>query len=236
MQFIDIHTHHLTEAKNTKTITNIFAHQPEILDKNTENQLFSIGLHPWHLQTEGQKGLITQNMYAVANYAKLPNILAIGETGLDKIRLSKVPNQSSTEFALQKDIFYQHIKISETLQKPLLIHCVKAYTEILAIKKELKPTQTWIFHGFAGSSEIAKALIKEQCFLSFGYSLFTIPAKSTIFFPNMPIEFLFLETDTQTCIEKVYAQAAKLKNIAIENLQAQINTNFHRVFGKKREK
>jgi TatD DNase family protein len=68
------------------------------------------------------------------------NCFALGECGLDKI--------TASDFELQKVVFKKQIQLSEKHQKPLIIHCVKAHQELIEIKKELKPKQVWIFHGF----------------------------------------------------------------------------------------
>lgn len=233
MQFIDIHTHHMNLTnQHSKSILNVFAHEiVEKLENLPLKQLISIGLHPYHLESERQQTEIIKNISLVQQYANNNKVWAIGETGLDKSRNDKSPN---TNFELQKEVFYQHIKISETVKKPLIIHCVRAYNEVLAIKKQLKPQQKWIFHGFNGNAEIAKQLLTHNCCLSYGYNLFNSTAKATLFFKEMPLELLFLETDTInnsmnntiSDIEKIYLQAAILKNIKIEDLVAQILVNF----------
>ncbi len=220
MQYINIHTHHQDLDTNTKTILNVCAHEIYKLDKEFKlsNQLISIGLHPWHLRTDLQKKESAKNMSIVKQFATQNMVWGIGETGLDRIIIEN--------YELQKKYFYQHIEISEELRKPLIIHCVRAYNDILAIKKQVKPLQKWIFHGFNANNEIAKQLLKQECYLSFGYNLFNLKAKSSIFFEEMPLEYLFLETDTLQNIQFIYQQAAKLKNIEIELLSKQIHKNF----------
>ncbi len=231
MQFIDIHTHHMNPInQHSKSILNVFAHEIVenlenlLINQNTQ-QLISIGLHPYYLEGERQQTEITKNIALVQQFSTNNQVWAIGETGLDKSRSDK-----NADFELQKEVFYQHIKISETVKKPLIIHCVRAYNEVLAIKKQLKPKQKWIFHGFNGNTETAKQLLAHNCYLSYGYNLFNSTAKATLFFKEMPLELLFLETDTMnnamSNIEKIYLQAAILKNIKIEDLMAQILVNF----------
>ncbi len=230
MRFIDIHTHSLNPInEHSKSILNVFAHEIaeklEILNVNQNtHQLISIGLHPYHLESEKHQTEITNNINLIKQFANHHQVWAIGETGLDRSR--------NINFELQKEVFYQHIKISETIKKPLIIHCVRAYNEVLAIKKQLKPQQKWIFHGFNGNTETAKQLLRHNCYLSYNYNLFNSTAKSTLFFKSMPLELLFLETDTMTNIEKVYLQAAILKNMKTEELATQILINFENLIFK----
>ena len=56
---------------------------------------------------------------------------------------------------LQLAVFKEQVKLSEKLGLPLIIHCVKAMDELLAVKKEFRPQQAWIWHGFRGKTGIS---------------------------------------------------------------------------------
>ncbi|WBX74775.1 TatD family hydrolase [Tenacibaculum pacificus] len=152
------------------------------------------------------------------------NCYAVGECGLDK--LSKV------NYTLQISIFKEHIKLSEEFKKPLIIHCVKAFQDILRLKKELKPTQKWIIHGFNKNSQIATDFIKNDCFLSFGKALLTSTKLQEVFL-KIPLENIFLETDENTIkIACIYKKASDIKNIEIEKIEQNIHQNFNKIFKK----
>ena len=123
---------------------------------NTVAAYCSAGLHPWYLSVEtfdaASDWLLEQ--------AQSPQVIAIGEAGLDKL--------ISPPWALQLAAFQRCVEISETTQKPLLIHCVRAFNEIIALKKLAQPQQPWIFHGFNKNQQTADMLLNEGCFLSFG--------------------------------------------------------------------
>jgi Tat protein secretion system quality control protein TatD with DNase activity len=55
-------------------------------------------------------------------------------------------------FDLQKDVFLKQIDIAETQKKPIIIHCVKAYSELLEIlkSKNLKILSFFCFECTAG--------------------------------------------------------------------------------------
>ena len=145
MEYFDMHAHH-----------KCFGIENIDYPAKTPDRWFSVGVHPWYLTFENKKDYIN---YVLANsentYCK-----AIGECGLDKI--------CNTDFELQKDVFVEMIDISEKKKKPLIIHCVKAFNEIIELHKKLKPAQKWIIHGFRGKPELAKILTDIGIMLSFG--------------------------------------------------------------------
>jgi TatD DNase family protein len=50
----------------------------------------------------------------------------------------------------------------------MLLHVVKAYPEIIALKRELRPTMPWIIHGFRGKPQLASELLSHGFYLSVG--------------------------------------------------------------------
>jgi TatD DNase family protein len=177
-------------------------------------QMCSVGLHPWHINERYEQELET-----IARFASSPQVVAIGETGLDKL--------TETPFYLQQEVFLQQAAIAAKVQKPLIIHCVKAYPEIIRLKKELNPQNTWIIHGFRGKEPIAQELILHNFCLSFGKGLDYL--EKTIC--SVPLERVFFETDDSlTDIEQVYETFAKIRSVSIETLKDQINKNFDQIF------
>ncbi len=211
-KFVNIHTHHEKSSVKMQSILNIFAQEAssKIVTLPT-NQLISIGLHPWHLATidENATHKLFENTQKLLTH---PQVWAIGETGLDK--------QIPINLARQQAVFQAHIQWSEQYQKPLIVHCVKAYSEVLTIRKATKAQQRWILHGFNGSKELAWAFIEAGCKLSFGHLLFVSQSKACRLFPSLPLEACYLETDdkAELSIQQVYTQASNLRGIALEKL------------------
>jgi TatD DNase family protein len=216
LPLIDIHTH---LPFNTKHILAIHSHSLHIDFEPEPHTRYAVGLHPWFLkQCEPEVALNT-----LQNIASHPQIWAIGEAGIDR--------KIDTALSEQNDIFVKQIHIAEKYQKPMIIHCVKAYSDILGIHKSLHPTQAWIWHGYTGNQIIAEQIISRGGFLSFGKWLFEEKSKIPELFKILPLEHIFLETDDDPLdIEDVYIQAAKLKNISLESLQKQISINFASIF------
>lgn len=179
--YINIHTHHASQNPSERVIEWV-------------QDIDSIGVHPWHAD-EANIEVIDRLVYNLQNDVN-HHIKAIGECGLDK--LCTVPLQ------IQIDVFRQQVLISERFQLPVIIHCVKAMDELLALKKELQPTQPWIWHGFRGKPQQLQQLINNGFYISFG---FKYNRESLI---ACPLERMFLETDDDPRpIRLLYEQVLK---------------------------
>ncbi|WP_370408070.1 TatD family hydrolase [Tenacibaculum dicentrarchi] len=212
MKFINIHTH--TNSDENFSILNCY---PNSTSFNTP---FSIGIHPWFILEEK----IEDEVLFIKKKLLHKNCYAIGECGLDKL--------SEVNYALQIPVFKEHVKLSEEFKKPLIIHCVKAFQDILRLKKELKPTQKWIIHGFNKNSQVTTDFIKNDCFLSFGKALLTSTKLQEVFL-NIPLDKIFLETDdAKIDISTVYEKASNIKKISMKKLQKNIHQNFNTIFTK----
>jgi TatD DNase family protein len=187
-------------------------------NQNDLNALYSFGIHP-------NETLIHDfNVENFENEINQSNCVAIGECGLDK--------NISVPLETQISLFKKQIAVSEKHELPIIIHCVKAWNEILAIKKELKPNQLWIYHGFRKSNLVESAL-DSGCYVSIGTAII-YDQKLQQSIEKIPLEKLFLETDDDRSksIREVYESVASLKNISINELQEQILKNFALVFRK----
>ena len=119
--YVNIHSHQIHSEQQVLAIHNLFAHEPV-----PEEGLFSIGWHPWYLNDFET----TEIFKVLEEKAVLSQIVAIGETGLDKA--------ITIDWNKQTDVFRFHVEIANKLQKPLIIHCVRAYSELIKFKKEFK--------------------------------------------------------------------------------------------------
>lgn len=153
---------------------------------------------------------------------QLKQCLALGECGLDK-RI-EIPME------LQIAVFEKQIALAEKYQKPLVLHLVAAFDELIAIKNRLQISVPIIIHGFSKNQQVAKQLIDNGLYLSFGKYLLRNPDLESVF-QSIPNDRFFLETDTiEETLQEVYILAAKYKNIPIEDLKEIVNSNFNSVF------
>ncbi len=178
-----------------------------------EADFFSVGIHPWHVEKDVTKSL-TDELYPKAYKA-----FAIGECGLDK--------SSSCNFDKQIEVFEAQIAISEKLKKPLIIHAVRTYPDIIALHKKHNPVQAWIIHGFRGNMHNMKACTKHGIYLSYGALLMRDIKNHNAVFRNTPDNLVFLETDESNIgIRDIYEHAAYIKAIPVNTLTRQIYDNF----------
>ena len=155
----------------------------------------------------------------------LENCLALGECGLDK--------RIDIPMDIQIRVFEQQLLLAEKYKKPVVIHCVAAFQEVIEIKKRLQLTIPMLIHGFSKNEMILKELIKNDFYISFGKYLIRNPDLETVF-QSVPNDRFFLETDTiEETIQEVYALAAPYKKCNVKALEKIIISNFETVFNRK---
>ena len=215
--YIDIHTHQdYSQREGILSVLNIRLQQP--LPAIPETALFMIGLHPWDTESS------TLDLDFLKTVSSQSNCFGIGECGIDRLRGSNIDYQIS--------VFEQQAKLAESLDKPLIIHCVRAWLEIIEIKSKINATVPWIIHGFRGKARTAYELLNKGFYLSFGESILSMNAVLTEIVRNTPDNRLFLETDEgKHDIEEIYHAASVIKNIPLEKLQDIIISNFNAIIG-----
>jgi len=214
MQFLNLHTH---EARNQSNVLEVINQYPDTFDATVP--YYSIGIHPWRIQ----KDRVEADFSIIAEKSRNASCLAIGECGLDK--------KIEIPLEVQLPIFERQLRLAQELGKPVIIHCVAAYQEVIETKKRLKIEVPMIIHGFSKKEQVARSLLDNGFYLSFGKWLLRNPDLKQSFL-SVPDDRFFLETDTAgEGIEQVYEVAARYKNIGLERLQEITTANFKHVFG-----
>ena len=215
MIYYNLHTHSEPSDDATVAIVNVYPKEYPSRSKH-----FSIGIHPWYIDEEN-----LENELAIIEKAlQDKNCLAIGECGIDK--------KIETNIDLQTQIFERQLLLAEKYQMPVILHCVAAYDELIAMKNELNITVPLIIHGFAKSPEMAQQLESHGFILSFGKYLLRNPDLGDSLTAIADQRFL-LETDnSEETIQEVYNRAAEAKNITLTELHSIIERNFARIFSK----
>lgn len=168
---LDIHTHH--HDRHDAVINLNDGEMP------LDAYIYSAGVHPWDTVLPDEE--IDLRMERVAYLSRLPQVVAIGEAGLDRLR--------GTSLDLQREILMRQVAISESAGKPMILHVVKAFPEIIRLRKELKPSQSWIIHGFRGKPQLAEELLRAGFHISLGEHFNPVSAAV------IPPDRLFVETD-----------------------------------------
>lgn len=215
--FIDIHTHNRAIPENTVSVINLFPGDniPAFQGRN----FFSVGLHPWKVSNESKDNRL---MLMMEDALEFDHLLFVGECGLDKF--------AENELNEQIRAFKAQAFMAEEYEKPLIIHCVKAWNEMVQLHNEIKPSVPWIFHGYNGNIQLTHQLSEKNILFSFGHLLFNDRAKAIESLKYLPLEKIFLETDEYDgTVEDIYKRAADLKNIPLKTLKEAIWHNFNRI-------
>lgn len=220
MNLYDIHTHDSIIPENDDDtvpryrlyhILNTYPLGFEYAKDSKICSAFSCGVHPWYSE-DAQPQISFLKEIAVDD-----RIVAIGETGLDRLK--------GPDINIQENIFIQQIELSEYLKKPLIIHCVKAWDELLHLKKSIKPSQRWIIHGYRGKPELTKQLLAHYFYFSIG-ERFNSDSLQII-----PKDRLFCETDeSDIALTKIYENIADTLDLSIEELALIIEKNIFETF------
>ena len=209
LMLLDIYTHHLSEDPSNAILNCEIKNQP------IPNNAFyiSVSIHPWQLTYDNSQLQLEWLLTTLTD----KRVIAIGEVGLDKL--------CTTPFDLQNNIFCNIIDIASQYNLPLIIHAVKTTNELIMLKKQIQPKNAWIIHGFRGKKELAKSLIEQGFYLSFGERYNPQSLQST------PVDRLLFETDESTInINYLYEQAAILRGVTINQLKRTTQETMNKIF------
>lgn len=221
--YVNTHTHQIGEGihiLNLDALSPTF--EPGDVSSPTDDTLFySIGIHP--LCLEEHQEVAWQN---IASSLQHPRVIAIGECGLDR--------RGKTPIALQLALLSKHLQLATQARKPLIIHCVKAYSELIAWHKSLSPSVPCIIHGYNNNLHILSPLLAHHFYISFGPALLQPHSNASQVISHVPLTSLFLETDDkETPIDQVYHAASQWLNIPLAKLRQQLWENYTTTFSTK---
>lgn len=182
----DIHTHNPSRRDNA--IISGSPGQVARWSRLWPDAQFSAGIHPWDTAALATSEELEPQLQLLEQTAMLPQVTAIGETGLDALRGAPLDTQ--------EEILRRHIAISEKLGKPLILHIVRAADRLLHIRRSLLPTlsQPWIWHGFRGKPRFAQQFLSlateaSPAYISLGANFNPATARA------VPADSLLTETD-----------------------------------------
>ena len=212
--YLDLHTHHVRLLPETIELRS--CHLSEVGSLPTHPSLYySIGLHPWFPEE-----LREDSLPRLREALGASRVLALGEAGLDKVT-------QHTTLSTQICLLRAQIQLSEELGLPLILHLVRAQDDLLRLRKELRPDQPWIIHGFRGGINQARQLLRAGLYLSFGRhfhpeSLATAHTEGRA----------FLETDDDATLSilSVYQAASEVLQTETAELRYQLYTRARILF------
>jgi TatD DNase family protein len=215
--FIDIHTHGAVPAPGIFSVETLMAHE-ERIPVETAGLAYTSGIHPWNLDDQNHDRLLSY----VEETAASESVIAVGEAGFDKIK--------GPAMDLQQRTFEEQVYIAERLRKPVVVHCVRAWEELMAEHKKLKPAMPWLVHGFRGKPELGMQLISKGMYLSFWFNYILRPESAQLL-KNLPKERIFLETDgADVNIREIYNKVSSDLGITTDELKNTILINYKTFF------
>ena len=206
--FTDAHTHRTPPAE-VLALRNL-AYPEETAESSS--MLYSAGIHP--------RDLLKLDFEPLESYLAEHGCAAVGECGLDRT--------AEADFAFQEACFLRHAELAEKHSLPLVIHCVRAYPELIRLKKCRKSSVPWVVHGFRGNEETAHELLKHGFTLSLSPVL--LRHAGSLSPEIMDVGFLLETDDAQENIKELYTIAARPAGTSPEELKERVHRLFTGIF------
>lgn len=144
----------------------------------------AFGIHPWKAHT-AMPGWETR---LAGLLDRFPHA-SIGECGLDGWVDEPAPG-------IQMPVFLAQLRLARRMDRPLTIHCLKAWQPLFEAFQQAPPPSRFLMHSFGGSIEIARRLLPLGAFFSFsGYFLHSRKSAVVEVFRQLPMDRILLETD-----------------------------------------
>jgi len=213
--YLNFHAHQQLPGDDEIVIQSKFL-QEDLIAAMSDKIFFTSGLHPWHA------GFLTETEIRnrLEKLVLDKRIIAIGETGIDKI---KGPGLSTQEKVLKV-----HMEIAENHQLPLIIHSVKAHNEILKLKIDSRSKIPWVIHHFNGSKQMALDFIEHGFYLSVCHHIKNNSSRLSEYLNKLPLNRLFLETDDfDVDIKELYHVASEKFGITVHEMKRQLIKNLY---------
>ncbi len=197
------------------------------------NFFASVGVHPDH------EDRVAVDPARLAELARHPRVVAIGETGLDYYRVSG-------DLEWQRERFRAHIRAARDCRKPLVVHTREAADDTLRIMREEGAAEVGgVMHCFTESQEVAEAAVSLGFHISFsGIVTFKNSGRLKEVARRVPLDRLLVETDSPylapvphrgktnrpALVRHVAEEVARLRGMRLEDVARATTGNFRRLF------
>lgn len=195
----------------------------------------AVGVHP-HDVINADEGCISELAELVSQSKK---VVAIGETGLDYF-------YDNSPRDMQKIWFARQINLARELKKPVIVHDREAHEDTLRIITGEKAKEAGgVLHCYTGSVEMAREILKNNFYISFGGAITFKNAKRAIEVVRyVPDDRLLIETDCPYLTPEPYRgrrnesgyvrlvaeKIAEIKNIGLDEVVSKTAENAKRLF------
>ncbi|MGR5141306.1 TatD family hydrolase [Photobacterium sp. DNB23_23_1] len=171
--------------RNWQAVRDLSARFPQLY--------FGLGLHPF-FSVEHDVSTLIQLEYELASEAeqrekKQSHCVAVGECGLDFAIVNADRDQQISLLAAQ-------LQLANRFELPVILHCRKAFPELLRVLRQNMPIAGGVYHGFSGSHQQAVQLIDLGIKIGVGGTItYRRANKTRNTIAALPLDALLLETD-----------------------------------------
>lgn len=212
---VDIHTHSSEKRAGVLALRSLRFDSEVPASGGT----CSLGIHPW----DAQEAHVGDKLDRLNRLAHSDGVLALGECGVDRA--------IATPVAQQLRVFEAQVAMAEDAGKPLVLHCVRAVADLLAVHRRLRPAMPWILHGFSGNVDTAAQCLRAGWYLSFGAALLEQRPRLIEAFRSIPLDRVLIESDERPdVLRDVYHAAAAMHGLSIEAFAARVYGNAVALF------
>ncbi|WP_348945314.1 TatD family hydrolase [Chitinibacter sp. FCG-7] len=223
-------SHALCVAVNLPELPSVLA-----LAAAHQNIFASVGVHPDYEDTP------EPSVAQLLELAKMPKVVAIGETGLDYFRLTG-------DLEWQRERFRTHIRAAREASLPLIIHTRASSEDTIRIMREERADEVGgVMHCFTESWEVAQQAMELGFYISLsGIVTFKKAEELKDVARKMPLERLLIETDSPylapmphrgkqnqpAWVRHVAEHIAELKGISLQEVADATTANFFKLFSR----
>lgn len=196
--------------------------------KEFPNVYATVGMHPGDSRDE----FYNEKKYADLLYSK--KVVAIGEIGLDYFSSGQIDKPAQIE------LFKKQIDMAIKYEKPVVVHCREAYTDMVEVLKTYEKLPKTVMHCYVGNLADAKIFIEMGLYLSFtGIITFNKNEELNEVIKYAPIEKIMIETDAPwlapvphrghknepAYVVEVAKKIAELKGLMLSEVETQTTKN-----------
>jgi len=153
----------------------------------------TVALHPNEgprILAAGGRDALDEAYAEIAELATLPQVRAVGETGLDFFRTGADGRD------VQEEFFRRHIALAKDLGKALVIHDRDAHADVVRVLEDEGPPSAVVFHCYSGDADMARYCAERGWYLSFAG---TVTFKNAVALRESvaaaPLDRVLVETD-----------------------------------------
>ena len=151
------------------------------------------------VRAAGGSAALDEALDGIAELAALPQVVAVGETGMDTFRTGPEGARA------QEESFRRHIDIAKRHGKAVMIHDREAHDDVFRILADEGAPERVVFHCFSGDADMAKVCAEHGYFMSFaGNVTFASAEPLREAAAAAPPELLLVETDAPFLTPKPY--------------------------------